>query len=369
MNNAIDSRFMKGRSKHQDKKNGTKHDIIYMQKEHTNLKKMINNLCDFVQKNYPELYRAQLDEIPVEVYDAFLKTKEDASQNSINTYKGQIQKIMRCAGATYKTGDFSKYEFIRPPLSTRSEEHKLRDIAIGRDLLEEALKYIQDGSGGQIGNKIASMFGPRVFEIEKIVSKDFDFERMVLVIPKGKHRRYREIPMTPSQANVIKPIIKDMRPNQRVAGVGTSAIHKGLTRALERIDKKYGTSYAQELKDKDTNTHAIRKLVATEQYNKNLIREKNNALYRYMLSDEKLRRLGKEKIKSYIRHHREGLIDKYGINRRELEHKAWEPVSEMLGHGKGRWELKETYVISDSTKIVGNNFKDVVKDYELNSSF
>lgn len=360
MNNAIDSRFMKGRSKHQDKKNGTKHDVIYMVNEYNHLKEMVDNLGGFIKKEYPEYHREQLDKIPVEVYDAFLETKKHCSQNTIAAYQGRIEKIFRCCGATYKTGDFEQYQYLNTPLSDRDPNSTLRDVAVDPFLIEKALEYMGKDSGGYRGNKIASMFGLRSKELELAKVQDVNFEEMTFTVPKGKGGRRRVIKMTPSQANEMKKLVKDKKPGQRIAGVGTDAIQKSFLRAIERIDKEYGTNYAEELKDKKTNTHAIRKAVATREYNKNLIKEKNQALYKYMLSDEKLRRLGKEKIINYIKHYREGLIDKYGINRRELEHKAWGPVSEMLGHGKGRWELKKVYVISDSTKIIGSGFKNLI---------
>lgn len=374
--NAIDSRFKvgQGRSKHQDKRNGAnkKHDIIYMADEHKKIKDTMSEIGDYIKENHPELWREQLDKIPVEVFDNFLKTKTDCSQNTIKSYQGRIEKAFRCAGAVYKTGDFEHMNYINTPLSDRSEEATLRDIAIGRDTLELALRYMGKGSGGQIGNKIASMFGPRVFEIEKIQVKDVDFKKKVLVIPKGKGAKRREIPMTDNQAAIMAELCKDKKPGQRLCGCGQDAIHKSLIRALERIDKEFGTDLSKQLTDKKTNTHAIRKLIATEGFNRNLINEKldyikgaiqkdiddalKNGLTEDMLKKYggDIRNIGAERIDLFCRKNFKALnqilIDKK--TERKLEHEAWAPISEMLGHGPGRWELKQKYVISDKTKII-----------------
>lgn len=374
--NAIDSRFKvgKGRSKHQDKENkaNKKHDIIYMSGEHKNIKDTMSEVGKFIKENHPEYWREQLDKIPVEVFDEFLETKKDCSQNTINSYKGRIEKAFRCAAATYKSGDFEHIQYINTPLSDRSEEATLRDVAIGRDTLELALRYMGKDSGGQIGNKIASMFGPRVFEIEKIEVRDINFATNTLVIKKGKGSKRRELKMTDKQAAVMSEFCKNKKPSQRVCGCGQDAIHKSLIRALERIDKEFGTVLAKQLTDKKTNTHAIRKLIATEQFNKNLAYAKLDYIKGIVQKDieEALKNgLTEDMMKKYngdIRKIRPELLDKFcRVNfkaldnilvdkkiERRLEHEAWGPVSEMLGHGPGRWELKERYVITNKTKII-----------------
>lgn len=374
--NAIDSRFKvgQGRSKHQDKvnKSNKKHDIIYMSGEHKNIKDTMSEVGKFIKGQYPQYWREQLDQIPVEVFDEYLKTKTDCSQNTINSYKGRIEKAFRCAGAVYKSGDFEHMQYLNTPLSNRSEGATLRDIAIGRDVLELALRYMDKGSGGFRGNKIASMFGPRIFEIEKIEVRDVNFATNTLVIKKGKGSKRREIPMTNNQAAIMKNLCKDKKPGQRICRCGQDAIQKSLIRALERIDKEFGTDLAQQLRDKKTNTHAIRKLIATEQFNKNLAYAKLDYIKEILQKDieESLKNgLTEEMINKYggdITKVTPELLDKFCrgnfksldkilINKktqRKLEHEAWGPVSEMLGHGFGRWELKETYVITNKTKIL-----------------
>lgn len=374
--NAIDSRFKvgQGRSKHQDKinKSNKKHDIIYMSGEHKNIKDTMAEVGKFIKEQYPQYWREQLDQIPVEVFDEYLKTKTDCSQNTINSYKGRIEKAFRCAGAVYKSGDFEHMQYLNTPLSSRSEGATLRDIAIGRDVLELALRYMGKGSGGYAGNKIASMFGPRIFEIEKIEVRDVNFNDNILVIKKGKGSKRREIKMTNNQAAVMKDLCTDKKPSQRICGCGQDAIQKSLIRALERIDKEFGTDLAQQLKDKKTNTHAIRKLVATEQFNKNLAYAKLDYIKEILqndinkalengLSNELLNKYGGDitKVKPELLDVfcRKNFIalDKRLIDKkieRKLEHEAWGPVSEILGHGFGRWELKEVYVINNKTKII-----------------
>lgn len=374
--NALDSRFKagQGRSKHQDKQNKSNlnHDIIYMSDEHKNIKDTMKDVGRFIKKNYPEYWREQLDKIPVEVFDEYLETKIDCSQNTINSYKGRIEKAFRCAGAVYKTGNFEHMEYLNTPLSERSEEDTLRDIAIGRDVLELALKYMDKNSGGFKGNKVASMFGPRVFEITKIQVRDINFDKNTLVIKKGKGGKRREIKMTDNQAAVMADFCKNKKPSVSVCGCGEDAIWASMKRALQRIDKEFSTNLWEQLKDKKTNTHAIRKLVATEQFNKNL----SNGVFK------EIKQIVQADIDNALKN---GLNDdiknKYGMDitginpkfidifcyqnfkslsnklidkntRRRLEHEAWGPVSEMLGHGYGRWELKKIYVITDKTKII-----------------
>lgn len=109
--NAVDSRFKagKGRSKHQDRKNGdSKHDIVYSHSEMERLKDVAGNFSKFIKEKHPEIWRSQLSRMPVEIVNEYLDTKTDCTQNTINSYIDSIKKIFRCAGATYKTGDFSE---------------------------------------------------------------------------------------------------------------------------------------------------------------------------------------------------------------------------------------------------------------------
>ena len=385
--NALDSRFKagQGRSKHQDKQNKSNlnHDIIYMSDEHKNIKDTMKDVGRFIKEKHPEYWREQLDKIPVEVFDEYLKTKTDCSQNTINSYKSRIEKAFRCAAATYKTGNFEHTQYINTPLSDRSEEATLRDVAIGRDVLELALKYMQKGSGGYIGNKIASMFGPRVFEIAKIQVRDIDFNTNTLIIKKGKGGKRREIKMTDKQAAVMAEFCKNKKPSVPICGCGVDAIQRGLSRALERIDKEFGTDLTNQLADKKTNTHAIRKLIATEQFYANLNKEKFKYIKSVVekdleyvrkngITNEILNKYGGDLskldpknidyfCKKYFNTLDRKLIDPTTL--RKLEHDAWGPVSEMLGHGYGRWELKEIYVITDKTKIINlpANIKEAIK--------
>ncbi|MDV4152728.1 tyrosine-type recombinase/integrase [Clostridium sp. AL.422] len=340
-----------------------------MSAEHKNLKDTVADISEFIKKEHPEMWRKQLDQIPSEVFDEYLATKKDCSQNTIAAYKSRVEKAFRCAAATYKNGDFEAFQYINTPLSNRTED--LRNVSIGRDLLNIALKHMDPNSGGFKGNKIASLFGARIFEIEKLEVRDINFKDNTLTIRKGKGNKTRVIKMTDNQAAIMANMVKDMKPSQRIAGCGQDAIQKSLIRALERIDKKYETNTATQLTDKKTNTHAIRKLVATEQYNKNLNYEK----YKYILSKletdylktkeagitkeilEKYKvditKIDENKLATFCRKNfndLENTIENKDI--RMLEHTAWSPVSEMLGHGPNRWELKDVYVVNDSTKII-----------------
>ena len=370
--NAIDSRFKvgQGRQKHQDKKNKTNlnHDIIYCSNEHKDLKSFISSMDDWIKENHPELHRSPISEFPVEVAEEYLKTKTDCSQKTIDSYRGRIQKAFRCAGAVYKSADFSFMNYLRAPLSDRSEEATLRDIAIGRNLLDKALVNMQKDSGGYRGNKIASMFATRIHEVVTIEVRDVDFQKNTLTIVHGKGKKKRVLPMNAKQKAVMWEMCKDKKPNQRIVGCGEDAVQKALLRALGRIDNKEGTNFEATLKDKKTNTHAIRKLVATERYNENLFKEyykhieikiKDEILSQQAgnpssIANIDMKNFNDSNIKAFMRKNwnqlAKLLVSK--DERRQLEYDAWSEVSVYLGHGPGRWELKEVYVISEKTNII-----------------
>ncbi|MGU8870421.1 phage integrase SAM-like domain-containing protein, partial [Clostridium perfringens] len=160
--NAVDSRYKvgKGRSKHQDKKNGEiKHDIIYSKNEMERLKDISTNFSKFVREKHPELWRTQLAYMPVEIVNEYLKTKTHCSQNTINGYADSIKKIFRCAEAVYKTGDFTEMRYINKPLSDRDKEATLRDIALSREVHNAALNNMSKTSGGYVGNLLNGILG------------------------------------------------------------------------------------------------------------------------------------------------------------------------------------------------------------------
>ncbi len=363
--NAVDSRFKagKGRSKHQDRKNGdSKHDIVYSHSEMERLKDVAGNFSKFIKEKHPEIWRSQLSRMPVEIVNEYLDTKTDCTQNTINSYIDSIKKIFRCAGATYKTGDFSEMQYISKPISERAEEATLRDMALGRDLHDEILKKLTPGTGGYKGNLLNGILGTRSKETVHIRAKDIDLKKGTVYIHKGKGGKTRTLKLSKKQIELIKVKIfdkEDFKPNQMICGCGEDGIQKALTRALERVDKERGTNFAEQLKDKKTNQHAGRKMVATEQYNKNVNNGKYQLIYRKLIKEHRegkinLSGLNKYEIGARAKYILENYEHKY-INKIELleiEDRAWSKVSVFLGHGENRPELKKVYVITDNTKIL-----------------
>ena len=103
--NAIDTRhnFGRGRSKHQDKKNGAnkKHNIIYSKTEYAALKDISSDMCNWIRENHPELWRSELRNLPVEICDEFLKSKADTcNQNSLSSYRSRLIKIFKIGRAS-----------------------------------------------------------------------------------------------------------------------------------------------------------------------------------------------------------------------------------------------------------------------------
>ena len=365
--NAVDSRYKvgKGRSKHQDKKNGEiKHDIIYSKNEMERLKDISSNFSKFVREKHPELWRTQLADMPVEIVNEYLKTKTHCSQNTINGYADSIKKIFRCAGAVYKTGDFTEMRYINKPLSDRDKEATLRDIALSREVHNAALNNMSKTSGGYVGNLLNGILGSRSDETVHIRAKDFNFENGTVYIWKGKNGKPRTLKIPKIDMDKIKKEIfndgnKKFNPNQSVCGCGVDAIQKGLIRALERVDIKNGTNFAEQIKEKKTNQHAGRKMVATEKYILNvrsgkfrLIRDKLIAEHRNGKIDLSVldNRQINAKVWDIINNREHEYINK--VELLEIEEKAWSRVSIFLGHGKDRPELKSVYVITDNTKIL-----------------
>lgn len=368
--NAIDTRhnFGRGRSKHQDKKNGAnkKHNIIYSKTEYEALKDISSDMCNWIRENHPELWRSELGNLPVEICDEFLKSKADTcNQNSLSSYRSRLIKIFRCADAVYKTADFSEMETIRTPLSALSEEAELRDIALSREVMNAALGQMSKTSGGYKGNLIASIIGGRVDEIAEIRGKDVNLDLGTLTIVKGKGRKERTLNLTEFQIEQLNPIIEGVKPGQKVCGCGVDAIAASLSRALERVDRMHGTTFAQQIKDKKTNTHAVRKMVATELYNDKVATAQQSYVVDAILTKIQAGNVpaGCEGIKTiqdlnrYVAANIDSLRGDYIDNKhlREIEDTAWSEVCVYLGHGEDRPELKEVYIINDSTRILSFN--------------
>lgn len=366
--NAIDTRhnFGRGRSKHQDKKNGAnkKHNIIYSKTEYVALKDISSDMCNWIKENRPELWRSELANLPVEVCDEFLKSKADTcNQNSLISYRSRLIKIFRCADAVYKTADFSAMETIRTPLSALSEEAELRNIALSREVMNAALEQMDKNSGGYRGNLIAAIIGGRVDEIAEIRGKDIDLNAGTLTIVKGKGSKKRTLTLTEAQIEQLKPILEGVKAGQKVCGCGADAIHQSLKRALGRLDRMHGTDFEQQLKDKKTNTHAVRKMVATEMYNEKVATAQQSYVIDAILTQiqrgavppEGVRTI--QDLKRHVKDNFNELKDNYIDNKtlREIEDVAWSETCVYLGHGEDRPELKEVYIIEDSTRILSFN--------------
>ena len=264
---AIEKRNMPGRSKHQDKLDGTikNHDIIYSCSEYSRLKDVTTDLYNFILNNYKELNHKYLSDIPLEVIESFYESKiNDCTAYTIKSYKSSVDKLMRIANKTYNIN--LEWDKVKAPVSKKSET-KIRDIRINKKVCFECIHLLKQNSNSYRGLLVCFMAGLRVEEAVNLLKEDIDLERNVVVVRSGKGGKYREIPIKENQTKYYIKIISNIADGDKICDIQADSLNKAFKRAIEMYDKKHGTSYFDDVKSSKSAVHMIRKTFATEEFN------------------------------------------------------------------------------------------------------
>ena len=296
-NNLLDNNDRTGTSKHADKNNGNNkgNTAIYSHADYTALKKTVNQFCDWVKANEPTV--KNLTDIKKEHYQKFLLDVSQGKKTAtITTYLSRLEKLDRMADKDIGGYKRQTVGIIKPMASNP------KTVARNKAMSEEDFNKIKElaykprrSENIQKALEIARRTGCRVSEIAKLQARDYNAQKGTLNIVDSKGGRSRTIKIKEAD----KPYFEGLKAscvseNERFVKIQHESINTGVRRLLKEAGL---TEYIEQ----KTSIHAIRKLVAQELY------------------DEQ-KALGKAGIE------------------------AFNPVSEYLGHGEGRYDLFNAYI-------------------------
>lgn len=294
---AIDASFCPGRSKHSDKNNPGEPsgERIYSYKQRKNLKDLSSTFVNFCKENNIK----GVKNLSPEVAQKFLeqKRKEGASNQTIKVYRSELSKIGRLMSNFYGR----EINLNSPKLDPREQakdQSRIRTVAMSDKDLNRFLASKTRLSESKMGVILSRNFGLRVSEVVKLRPCDVSERGIQIIQSKGGRNRY--IPVrTEQQKEVIRTLKEhfgaDKLPTDRYFSTKENSMNRYLHKGLERIGIK---TYS----DHKTGFHCLRKAYATQYYNS-------------------LRKEGKSHTK------------------------AWDEVSQDLGHGVGREDLFRVYVV------------------------
>lgn len=289
---AIDCSFKEGVSKHSYKKEygndfGNR---IFSYQTRSNLKDTARDFASFMKQNHGEIRFVK--DIKKEHVSEFLQSKTSScSAKTLQQYQTRLDKIGKCCAEIFKKEIDYKVKAPEPV----SKNEKVRTLAMDRNDLAKVLETGKK-SDSLMAIKLSEAFGLRVSETIKIRPKDIQNDTLHIVKSKGGRDRFLEI-RTSHQREVLNELkhFRDVPNNKPILKVKADSVNNYLHRNLERN----GISKYAEHK---TGLHSIRKMYATERYNE---------------------------------------LRSTGLNHR----KAWDKVSDELGHGKKRDDLFKIYVV------------------------
>lgn len=293
---AIDASFEPGRSKHSDR--GQKVDTkehIYSYKQYKNLKDLASNFSGFCKANGIK----KMGKLNPELAKSFLesKRKDGVSEQTINVYRSELDKIGICMSNYYRRDINLKVEKMEPR-EQQKDLSKLRTVAMSDKDLNRFLDSKTRLSESKMGVILSRNFGLRVSEVVKLRPCDISERGIQIVQSKGGRDRFVPV-RTEQQKEVIKMLRSNFGdnklPTEKYFKTKENSMNRYLRKGMERIG-------IYTYSDHKTGFHALRKAYATEYYNS-------------------LRKEGKS--------HTE----------------AWDTVSQDIGHGKGREDLFRAYVV------------------------
>lgn len=287
---SVRANFKEGTDKHSYKiVNGAKKDSkVFSYSQRNNLIGIGKQLGRYIQRYYPDI--RYVKEIDSEHINAFMASKSDCSGSTIVNYANNISKLNYCLNDYYVSCN-KKWNIRR----IQGKQKQYRNIAFTREELEEILNSKPNTSYGWKGVKIAMMTGARAEDIVTMRGKDIHLNTKKITIYKSKNGRTWDIELLTEDLEQWSNFKKEVNDNDRIVPIRPDSLNAWLRRACISINI---TRY----KEAKTGIHAIRKMVAQEHYDR---------------------------------------FRKNGIRREE----ALDLVEKHLGHGIGRTELHEIYVL------------------------
>ncbi|MDD6400372.1 MAG: site-specific integrase [Lachnospiraceae bacterium] len=258
LNNALTQNFQERIDKHSDKKeNGTEmSEKIYSYSSLNNLRDFSRNFSNYMKENFPDIKR--LDQVRSNHIQDFLNTKnsEGCSQNTLDTYKNNFNKLQEVVNETYKSVNWDfKQDVVTPTSQKQFDPNRGAGNAISKEDYQQILNYCMENRSGS-GDAILAQdaLGVRVNELSELKVKDLDFANNKINFTNTKGGK----PMQRDMNNKLKELLQERCEGKslgdKVFGVSDAAINK----QLSRIEDKLGM--------KRHSNHDIRRMIAQQKY-------------------------------------------------------------------------------------------------------
>lgn len=290
----IDKNSSIGTSKRAEKYGGRNENktAIYSEADRRGLQAMAGNFCNWIKENHA--YVKRVEDLKTSHFQAFINEK--AKSSTIETekvYKSRLQKLDRIMAK-----DVKDYTRQAKSLAIPQCKEQKRNLTMEKEhynIIKELAYQPRRSKNIQKALEIAGRTGCRVSEIVKLQARDYNEKTGQLSIIDGKGGRDRVITLKEGDRAYFEYLKSNCKlDTERFVPIQHESVNTGVRRLL----KEAGLN---EYIEQKTSVHAIRKMVAQEMY------------------DEQ-KALGKEGIE------------------------AFNPVSEYLGHGEGRYDLFKAYI-------------------------
>lgn len=318
---AFNMKTKKGRSKHSDKKskNSNKHDIFYTSIDRKNHLKVAHRFADWMRENYPDV--KQIVDVEAEHWQEFEKTliAPNVNQNTLNNHSTLIGKIGRVCESVFKAD--LDWDFPTPEAGRGDEDLRCLKMStqLWKEVMEQAYSNTRNGMGASDSTKgldLCARYALRVNTPSKLKAEHIDLVNMILHVPNDKGGRDRDLPIDPADKTWFQMMLFGKKNDEYIFNVKPKALNMQLGRLLKAYDKKYGTNWAKIAAEHKTSVHMLRKMRATELY--------------------------------------VNLCDERGLTCAGYHPEVWDIVDRFLGHNENRKNLFETYIVLDSSRILGD---------------
>lgn len=226
---------------------------------------------------------------------AFLesKRKEGCTSGTLKTYAGRLRHLSECVNHAYKSAnlDFSNIKAPDAPKAPKREQMTQEQYV--------AVMNCMPQSKSKDGIRLAWNFALRVGSITEFEVRDVDLERNLFTVYRDKGGRTRKLPIeTAEQRELLTRLTAGKGSHDKLIDLRQGSVNKTLHRAMIR------SGVCQNLLDEKTGIHSIRKLTSQERY-------------------DHLKEAGK------------------------LKREAAGDVSQYLGHGRNRKDIRDTYIAKE----------------------
>lgn len=291
-NYCINNCFREGMDKHSIKHSeGLGTSKIFSYADRKNMLDVASNFSNFMKENYSSIKKVK--DVKGEHIQAFLNSKaKDCSKKTLEQYASKFSKLAKCVNNTYNTSVL--YSGFTVP-NGKENTKKIRDIAMSEEDFSKLESYFKDKkTSAKVAIQLSKRLGLRASECAKLQGRDINIDNGYIHVADSKGKRSRDVKINTNDIEYFKSLKANYSEFERLCPVQVDSINKSLRRALEALN--LANKYT------DTSIHAIRKLYAQTEFDK--------LRTNYTIKD------------------------------------SWAEVSEQLGHGRGRVNLMEAYILN-----------------------